>query len=138
MMHHRIIIVIIIIIIIVISIMMKSTKRLDGTYAGSRSGSSDFDDGDNGALAAMDSDSGKASLQALHVVPIGAGQKRSHFSIAGRYALAIRRNISNLAAKDLGLAILQDVSGQSIAKYEIELGAALIAIHKTFNEQWQL
>eukprot|EP00973_Karenia_brevis_P064247 8928046-Karenia_brevis.AAC.1 len=86
----------------------------------------------------MDFDSGKASSQSLHVVPIGAGQKRAHFSIAGRYALAIRRSLSNLAAKDFGLTILQDVSGQSIARYEIEFGAALIAIHKTFNEQWQL
>ena len=48
-------------------------------------------------------------------------------------ALAVRRSLSNIAAKDLGSVLLTDVSGTSINRYEVELAAALTASSQQFH-----
>jgi hypothetical protein len=41
-------------------------------------------------------------------------------------SIAIRRNLSNMAAKDVSLAILSDISRQTVFKCEVETGAAYL------------
>jgi hypothetical protein len=42
-------------------------------------------------------------------------------------SVAIRRNLSNMAAKDVSLAILADISRQTVSRCEVETGAAYLA-----------
>jgi hypothetical protein len=61
------------------------------------------------------------------------GKNKTRLSVKSRFALAIRRNLTNVAARDLGAAILEDVSHQSINRYEIECGAALVGSFRAFH-----
>ena len=58
------------------------------------------------------------------------GRKQKHFSLKGGFALALRRNIGNVAARTLGATILEDVSHQSVVRYEIEFHGAIVAAHR--------
>jgi hypothetical protein len=55
----------------------------------------------------------------------GMAHAYSHTHVA--HHQAIRRNLSNIAAKDLGSVLLQDISHQSVPRHEVETGAALQA-----------
>ena len=61
------------------------------------------------------------------------GQKQEHFSLQGQLAIAIRRNLTNLAAKDLGACILTDISQQSVVRFELLLEACHIASCRAFH-----
>ena len=55
----------------------------------------------------------------------------------GTIALAIRRNMSNCGAQDLGLVILEDTCKSTVLRAECKTGAALIASSRVFFEQWR-
>lgn len=61
------------------------------------------------------------------------GLHGKQFTKQGQMALAVRRSLSNIAAKDLGSVLLTDVSGTSINRYEVELAAALTASSQQFH-----
>ena len=64
--------------------------------------------------------------------PIGAGW----LTAEGTILLALRRNMSNCAAQDLGLVILEDTSKSTVLRAECKVGAALIASSRAFFERW--
>ena len=55
----------------------------------------------------------------------------------GTIALALRRNMSNCSAQDLGMVLLQDTSRSTVLRSECKVGAALIADSRLFFERWQ-
>ena len=55
----------------------------------------------------------------------------------GTIALALRRNLTNCAAQDLGLVLLQDTSKSTVLRSECKVGAALVADSRIFFERWQ-
>ena len=55
----------------------------------------------------------------------------------GTIALAIRRNLSNCAARDIGLVVLEDTSKSTVLRAECKVGAALIASGRLFFEHWR-
>ena len=61
------------------------------------------------------------------------GQKQTRFTARGMFSLAIRRNLSNIGAKDLGAAVLEDVTHQTICRAEETLSATLIGSMKQWN-----
>ena len=58
------------------------------------------------------------------------GKNQKHISLKGGFALALRRNIGNAAARTVGATLLEDVSHQSVVRYEIELHGATVAAHR--------
>lgn len=54
----------------------------------------------------------------------------------GSIALAIRRNVGNASAQDLGLIIMTDVSKQTVLRSECRTGAAFLANTRLFFEEW--
>ena len=63
------------------------------------------------------------------------GGKGKRLNTKSRMALAIRRNMSNVAASDLGAVLLFDISHQTVCKYEIELGATLVMESRRFHQR---
>ncbi len=57
----------------------------------------------------------------------------AHLSPKGAMIVALRRNISNTAASNMGAAILEDLSRQVVVRYEIEAAAALNAKFQEFH-----
>ena len=57
---------------------------------------------------------------------------RSWFTPQGTVALALRRNIGNVASSLLGHVILTDVSASTVCRSEVRAAAALIASTRTF------
>ena len=58
------------------------------------------------------------------------------FSAQGCIALAIRRNLSNISAEDLGLVVMQDVSKHTVLRAECRTGAALLMNSRNFFQEW--
>lgn len=54
----------------------------------------------------------------------------------GCLALALRRNLANLAATDLGLVILTDVSRWTVCRAEIKASACLVSSSRAFWQSW--
>ena len=54
----------------------------------------------------------------------------------GSISLAIRRNLGNVSAQDLGLIIMNDVSKQTVLRSECRTAAALAASNRFFFEEW--
>ena len=54
----------------------------------------------------------------------------------GTIALALRRNMSNCSAQDLGLVLLEDTSKNTVLRAECKAEAALIASSRAFFERW--
>ena len=52
-------------------------------------------------------------------------KKKVHVSPHGVVAIGIRRNLGNVAAKDFGAGILEDISHQTVNRCEVLCGAAL-------------
>lgn len=59
---------------------------------------------------------------------------RGWLTPSGNVALAIRRNVGNVACALLGHVILDDISGSSVARAEIRTGASLMSHAKHFYE----
>ena len=59
-------------------------------------------------------------------------RKSVQLTARGTAALAIRRNIGNCAARDVGAMILENLSPQTVLRSEINTGAALVAVSRTF------
>lgn len=55
----------------------------------------------------------------------------------GNISLAIRRNLGNSSAQDLGLQIMCDVSKQSVLRAECRTGASLLASSRLWFQEWQ-
>jgi hypothetical protein len=60
---------------------------------------------------------------------------RLHLTPRGQLVAAIRRNLTNAAAKDFGTSALCDMSASSMIRSEIILGACRIASFSKFHEQ---
>jgi hypothetical protein len=60
------------------------------------------------------------------------GGKGKRLNSKSKLALAIRRNMSNIASSDIGSVLLIDISHQSINRYEVDLAAALTAASRGF------
>ena len=67
-----------------------------------------------------------------------AGYTRSMgwFTPQGCISLAIRRNLSNISAEDLGLVTMHDVSKQTVLRAECRTGAALLANSRAFFQEF--
>eukprot|EP00969_Alexandrium_andersonii_P340699 15059006-Alexandrium_andersonii.AAC.1 len=52
------------------------------------------------------------------------GKCNRYLSLRGSFALATRRNLGNVAARDLGCTILENVSRQTVIRCEINFQAA--------------
>jgi hypothetical protein len=53
-------------------------------------------------------------------------------------AIAIRRNLGNVGAQDFGALVLMNVSGQTVARYEVDAGTCLTASFKSFHREHEL
>ena len=62
------------------------------------------------------------------------GRKLKHFSLKGSYALALRRSLSNIPAFSLGPVLLEDVSHQSVVRFEVELHAASVSASRSWHQ----
>lgn len=76
---------------------------------------------------------GKASAAAEPGVFAIIRKRRKHLTDRAMLSLALRRNMSNVAARDLGRPQLGDISGQSTARCEELAGAATIAAARAFH-----
>ena len=56
-----------------------------------------------------------------------------YLTLPSRISLAIRRNFSNVACGDLSLILLDDASRFTVAKSEVQSGAALVAASQSFH-----
>lgn len=65
------------------------------------------------------------------------GKGSSQLTPHGNAALAIRRNLSNISAEDLGLVIMDDASKQTVLRAECRTAAALIANARLFFQDWK-
>ena len=90
-------------------------------------------------LHAKDSTEAKLVDQRLSILRTGADGDGRYLTVPSRVSLAIRRNLSNIACADLGLVILDNASRWTVARAEVQSGAALMAagraIHKTMVEE---
>ena len=66
----------------------------------------------------------------MEIVPAGPSGKR--MTSMSTFALALRRNMSNIAAADMSGVILHDVSAQTVVRAEIRTCAAINASMQTF------
>ena len=73
----------------------------------------------------------KEPEEALAITKLKSGRNLSQSSV---FAVAIRRNFSNIAAADLGAVLLMDVSRQTVVRCEVAAGAALLGSAHAF---WQ-
>lgn len=53
--------------------------------------------------------------------------KGKHLTLQGSFALAIRRNLSNIATADIGAVLLQDISRYTVTRSECRAGNSLVA-----------
>ena len=60
--------------------------------------------------------------------------KDRYLTVESRISLSLRRNCSNVACADLGLVLLDDVSRWTIARAEVQTGAALIGHARAFHQ----
>lgn len=65
---------------------------------------------------------------ALNIVRIG----KRKLAPRGRIAVALRRNLTNIAAYQIGVALMEDISKDTVARAEIQAAAALIASTRAF------
>lgn len=63
------------------------------------------------------------------------GDKQKWISKPSQLAVAIRRNITNVSAADLGAILMTDVSHQSVSRYEIDAAASLQAFGKMWHAE---
>jgi hypothetical protein len=62
-------------------------------------------------------------------------RKRWHLTTRSQIIIAIRRNLSNMPARDFGAAALVDVSPDVVVKSELLLGSALIQCFRKFHQE---
>ena len=55
------------------------------------------------------------------------GKAQRNFTVQGKHAIAIRRNLSSVGTQDFQSVVLQDVSQQTVVRSEIRCRAAFIA-----------
>lgn len=65
------------------------------------------------------------------------GESTGWLTPSGMISLAIRRNMSNVAAADIGLVILADVSRWTVCRAEIKTAACLVASSHLFWSIWR-
>eukprot|EP00973_Karenia_brevis_P071889 9989219-Karenia_brevis.AAC.1 len=53
------------------------------------------------------------------------GKKQSYLTFQGGMSVALRRNISNVSAKGFGSSALEDISHQTVARWEVDCGATV-------------
>eukprot|EP00959_Pyramimonas_sp_CCMP1952_P140984 2950685-Pyramimonas_sp.AAC.1 len=70
---------------------------------------------------------------ALALVHRGPGKR--FFTVAGAFKLASQRVMSNAAAATFGISQCLDVTGSSLARWEVSLRAALIVPFRKFHQQ---
>ena len=58
----------------------------------------------------------------------------SHLTPQGGVALALRRNMGNVACARIGHVVLEDISHQTASRWELKTAAAIIASARAFNE----
>jgi hypothetical protein len=85
-------------------------------------------------LALGDQDEGDADDDANVFGVHRAGRAKRYFAVRGHYAMAIRRNLSNIAAKDLGSCIMDDIGGQTVCRSEEQASAAQVAAFRRFHQ----
>ena len=56
-----------------------------------------------------------------------------HFNHQSQFALAMRRNFTNVACADIGAVLLQDLNRYSVARAEVHTGAVLLMSSHKFN-----
>ena len=83
----------------------------------------------NSALVAARALTSGSSDDVLAIERLGTRK----LSPKGALALAIRRNLTNTAANDMSITLMQDVSHQTTAKSEIEAGACLPAAFRAVH-----
>ena len=64
------------------------------------------------------------------------GESSGWLTPSGVIAVAMRRNVANLASSDLGLAVMADISRWTVCRSEIKTAACLIASSKLFWQMW--
>ena len=84
-------------------------------------------------LHATDSAEATSVDQRLSILRTGADGDGRYLTVPSRVSLAIRRNLSNIACADLGLVILDNASRWTVARAEVQSGAALIAAGRAFH-----
>lgn len=62
----------------------------------------------------------------------------SHFTDQSRMALAVRRNLSNAAASDMGSVLLEDIATNTVIAAENMLAATLVARSRSFHESQEM
>ena len=62
------------------------------------------------------------------------GRSHKMLSPKGALALALRRNMGNCGASDLGGVLLDDVSRQTVVRSELVLGSCLVGFFKQFHD----
>jgi hypothetical protein len=60
-------------------------------------------------------------------------KKRNHLTRRGQMVAAIRRNLTNTSAKDLGIACLADMGTNAVTRAEHLLGASRVASFRQFH-----
>jgi hypothetical protein len=68
-----------------------------------------------------------------HKNPRADNMQQPHLDLRSGFAIALRRNMGNTAACDLGCVVLANVSGNTVIRNELFVGATLTAAANSFN-----
>lgn len=72
-------------------------------------------------------DEAEAADDCLWIVHRKSNSVTGHLAIQAQLSLAVRRNIGNIAAKDMSKSIMQDISRQTIVRAELLCGGCIVA-----------
>lgn len=68
----------------------------------------------------------------------GAEGTGRYLTVESRISLGLRRNLSNIATSDLGPTVLDDATRWTVARSEVETGAAVIAHGQSFHADMEM
>ncbi len=60
-------------------------------------------------------------------------KRKCHLSAKSSISLVIRRNLTSIAANQMSIMTMRDISGQTLNRYEVDLGACLVVFCRDFH-----